>query len=425
MLIVKIFIVIAVAALIELCCFLLVKGLRKRFQWLITPDDEFPELDKAGLDKFFKHGYDPELGWVRKPNTSHAEKAKRGKVTYHIDEKGARIHPGYNNLKPLIACYGDSFTFSRQVADDETWPYYISKLAGVGVLNFGVGNYGVDQAYLRMTGEIKDNKTDITIMGVVPSTIVRVLSIWKHYNEFGNTFGFKPRFDIKDGKLFYIKNIIDNRSKFDHYKDYIDQIRANDYFYMTKFRDEMIRFPYSLSILRKPGRNIRIIASVLFSLLLGALGKKVDFWDTHAMKVIMQVNFRLRYNLFHNEYARRLLKEIIRHYAELAKGKGSVPVFVLLPQKDDVLFAKEKGSYYGDFMNDISKMLFTIDMTDHLANAENLVELYSEDSDYGGHHSPEGNRFIAEQIIRGLIGEGILHPDNADIPSLNEGMLVK
>jgi len=394
--------------ILELLAMFTVKGLRRRFQWLITPDDELPKLDKEGLSKFFKHGYDPELGWARKPNTSHDEKGKSGTVTFYIDEKGARKHPGFEGLKPVIACYGDSFTFSRQVEDNQTWPYYLSDIAKKGVLNFGVGNYGVDQACLRMEKKIKQHKADITVMGVVPSTIVRILCVWKHYSEFGNTFGFKPRFDIKDGEFTYIKNIIDSESKFDNYKEYIDDIRKNDYFYTTKFKDEMIRFPFLISILRKPSRNIRIISSLMLPLLLEKFGKKFDPWESYAMKVIMQVNFKLRYNLFHNEYAVRLLQEIIKRYASIVRENGSKPVFVLLSQKDDVLFAKRTGSYYADFIKDISKEVFTVDMTKYLLEADNLNELYSENSDYGGHHSPKGNKFIADTIYNELKCRGLL-----------------
>ena len=39
-----------------------------------------------------------------------------------------------------------------------------------------------------------------------------------------NTFGFKPRFDIKDGKLVLIKNIIDEESKFNEYENYLGDI---------------------------------------------------------------------------------------------------------------------------------------------------------------------------------------------------------
>ena len=400
--------IIVLIVIIEVFFYLLIKSLRRRFQWLITPADEYPALDKDGLEKFFDHGYDPELGWVRKPNTSHNERGKSRMTSYHIDGFGARCHPGLDYLQPLIGCYGDSFTFCRQVDDNETWPYQLSKLSSAGVINFGVGNYGADQAYLRMLRQIQKHKTQIVIMGVVPSTIVRVLCVWKHYNEFGNTFGFKPRFDIKEGVLTLTKNIMDSEPKFYSYKDHIDEIRKNDFFYKSKFKKEMLRFPYSLTIFRNFSRNFSIIGGLILSSLLKAVGVKNEAIDEYPMNTIMKVNLRLRQDLYKNRYAVNVFKGIVKEFAAAARRSGAKPAFVFLPQKDDILCIKEHGPYYSDFIRRISKDLPVIDLTESLLKADNLDDLYSDNNDYGGHPSALGNRFIAEVILDGLAKSGIL-----------------
>ena len=63
-------------------------------------------------------------------------------------------------------------------------------------------------------------------MCVVPSTIVRIMCVWKHYNEFGNVFGFKPRFEIENGKLKLVKNIMDNEKKIFELEKYLPEIRS-------------------------------------------------------------------------------------------------------------------------------------------------------------------------------------------------------
>jgi hypothetical protein len=83
---------------------------------------------------------------------------------------------------------------------------------------------------------------------VVPDTISRIVSVWKHYYEYGNTFGFKPRFVLKNNKLKLIQNPIDDESKFYRYHDFLDEIRNNDFFYRKKFRKEKISFPYSVTV---------------------------------------------------------------------------------------------------------------------------------------------------------------------------------
>ena len=136
-----------------------------------------------------------------------------------INEFGARTNPGFDFKISTISCYGDSFTFCRQVNDDETWEYHLSKLQNTNVKNFGVGNYGLDQTILRLKREYPKNKTKIVIVGVVPDTISRILSSWKHYYEYGNTFAFKPRFILKNNILQVIKNPIDDETKFKKYEE--------------------------------------------------------------------------------------------------------------------------------------------------------------------------------------------------------------
>jgi len=63
-------------SIIEIIGFIISSYVRKNFQWLITDSDENPNLSVEGLKRFIPNGYDSELGWMRKPNTSHDEKGK-------------------------------------------------------------------------------------------------------------------------------------------------------------------------------------------------------------------------------------------------------------------------------------------------------------------------------------------------------------
>ena len=114
--------------IIELFFRSIVLSVNKKFQWLIIDKDEFPKLSENGLKKFIQHGYDPELGWNRKPNTFHEEIGKNGVPTkWTINSNGERNNPGFEKTSSEISCYGDSFTFCRQVNDNETWEYFFSK----------------------------------------------------------------------------------------------------------------------------------------------------------------------------------------------------------------------------------------------------------------------------------------------------------
>ena len=397
---------ITLLIVLEIGSYVLIRKLKKVFPWLITPEDELPALSEEGLRKFIPFGYDPELGWVRKPNTEKDEFGPsvggggHSKVVFHINERGARRNPKHEQLPSFISCYGDSFTIARQVEDAETWCWYLSELTHSNVLNFGVGNYGLDQAFLRLQREFPKNKTKIVIMGVVPSTIVRILDVWKHYNEYGNTFGFKPRFDLKDGELVLIPNIIDSEEKYRHYQEYIESIRTNDYFYVRKFKKEMIQFPYSFSILSNPTRNIPLLWLVWWHQIMKKEDAKSVPYPT-AMKVIMKVNLTLRCSLFTKDaYATTLFVKLSEEFKRYVQEQKAVPVFVLLPQKDDILLVRQKGKYYEKVMGAIGRQMNVVDPTEELLAADNLDALYSDANNYGGHYSKQGNQFVARVIYK-------------------------
>ena len=150
----------------EIILNVIIKISKNNFQWLITTSDEKPQLSPEGLQKFLPVGYNSILGWVRKPNTKNFEYGKNGKTYWSIDKYGARTNSEYENFSSLISCYGDSFTFCRQVNDYETWEVSLSKYLKSNVLNFGVGNYGIDQALLRLKLEYNKHPTKIVVMGL-------------------------------------------------------------------------------------------------------------------------------------------------------------------------------------------------------------------------------------------------------------------
>ena len=378
--------ILGIWIIIELIIKKIVTDINSRFQWLIIKKDETPVLSKTGLENFFKHGYDQELGWNRKPNTFHEEIGKHGKTLWNIDENGYRENPfnGKNDIK--ISCYGDSFTFGRQVNDNETWEYFLSKLTDSKILNFGVGNYGVDQSLLKLKNEFSKNPTEIVILGVVPDTIERILSVWKHYYEYGNTFGFKPRYKISNNNLELIKNFIDEKSKFYNYKNYLKEIQENDFFYKNKFKKEIISFPYSIRILKNFKRNIGIISRT--------------YKKNQPMEIIMKKNLEWRIKLYNEKFATNLLEKIILEYVNFSKQANFKPIFIFLPQKDDILFIKNNFHYYKNTVKKIRNIqdLIYIDILQELLEYENLDELYSEDSEYGGHYSVLGNEIVAKII---------------------------
>ena len=86
-------------------------------------------------------------------------------MTFTIDPSGSRVID--NDRPATIAAFGDS-AFCRQVGDGETWESALGREMRTGVLNYGVGNYGLDQALLRYEKTQLPDTVDTVVMAVVP-----------------------------------------------------------------------------------------------------------------------------------------------------------------------------------------------------------------------------------------------------------------
>lgn len=384
---------------IEVILYLIVRSCRKVFPWLITKDDELPALDEKALTKFLDYSFDPDLGWVRKPNTTGTEHGRNREIQFHIDATGSRLH-SRSNLVPKIASFGDSYTFCRQVMDDETWQAILAKDKALGVLNYGVGNYGVDQALLRYEMMPLPTSVGVVLMGFVPETICRIQSYWKHYLEFGNTFAFKPRFTLgENGEVKLQKNLIRSFSDFQHLESILPYIRQHDVFYESKFRRLQFRFPYILSFSRHPLRHSKIILAVVVRSLLRIFRIKNDMVESLPFTLIMKENIRHAHALYQDKKSTDLLKAILLRFKEIAKSRNQIPLVVVMPQLMDMKLIRNTRIPYEDFFQGLNSEMNVINLTEIFLKQRSLDSLYVNDK-YGGHLSHKGNSLVSQEISR-------------------------
>lgn len=391
----------AVAA--ELTSQRLIRRLRADFQWLIDDRDERPELDPRGLERFVAQGYDPELGWTRKPNTAGVEQGRDGPIEWHIDAAGAREDRAMDDAPARIVAVGDSYTFGRQVRDQDAWPAVLGRLLGARVLNFGVGNYGLDQAVLRYRRDGHAPGAVVALLGVVPETIVRIHSAWRHYSEYGNTFAFKPRFRLRGGELELLPNVIDTADGFARYRDQLPVLRERDYFYAHKFRLDLIRFPYVWHWLARP-RNRQLVRLLRDRERRRLAGTSDARSEALPFRSVMVRNIRMAGALHGDPDCRALFVALVRAFAADARAAGAQPVFVMFPQLLD-LECFGASQPYRPALDELAPDLLVIDAAEALRSHAREA-LYAEDV-FGGHYSVEGNAAIArflEPRLGSLIG---------------------
>jgi hypothetical protein len=100
--------------------------------------------------------FDPVMGFLQRDYVLR-DAQDNTSALYTFRQNGARTSFLYANRKPRINVYGDSFAESQQVNDGETWEEYLAGHLGEPIGNYGIGSYGVYQAYRRM---IREEKTD-------------------------------------------------------------------------------------------------------------------------------------------------------------------------------------------------------------------------------------------------------------------------
>ncbi|MCM8757239.1 MAG: hypothetical protein NC911_03360 [Candidatus Omnitrophica bacterium] len=102
--------------------------------------------------------FDPVLGYVLK-DYIFKDGIDDSWSSYVYEKKGGHrkvFH--YANQHCRINTYGDSYTQCAQVSDGETWQEILAAHFREPIRNFGVGGYGVYQAYLRAR-RVEENKS--------------------------------------------------------------------------------------------------------------------------------------------------------------------------------------------------------------------------------------------------------------------------
>lgn len=385
---------------LECLFYFLINYLKKDFQWLLTKVDDLPELSTEVVDKFFANSYDPELGWVRKKNSTGVDKGKNGPVKYSIDSLGSR-HTSNNDIEttaPVIASFGDSYTFCRQVENEQTWQAVMGAQLNSHVLNFGVGNYGLDQGLIRYNSTPLPDSVDTVIMGVVPETICRVHSYWKHYLEFGNTLAFKPRFKLENGEMVFCPNIIKDKEDFQHLSKHLDNIQKNDEFYLKKYCSHRFSRSYFVSFFKHPKHNSALVYYILKKKLYRLFGLATAKIESAPFGVIMKNNITESHKMYMEAQYCDLLRALILKFKEDALKNGHKPILLVMPQLMDLKFFENKAIPYDEFYASLEQELDVLDLTKSLL-AEDYSDFYINDQ-YGGHFSEKGNRFVAEKLLK-------------------------
>jgi hypothetical protein len=118
--------------------------------------------------------FDPELGYLLR-NSFVRDGVDGAHTLARYEATGQRQQAHFRDQPCRINTYGDSFTQGHQVSDGETWQEVLAAHFCEPIRNFGIGGFGVYQAYRRL---LRNEATDL-------GAPFLILNIWgdDHYRS--------------------------------------------------------------------------------------------------------------------------------------------------------------------------------------------------------------------------------------------------
>ena len=375
--------------------------------------DKNPEYSK---EEFFIHSFylsDDLLGTNNKPNTYNNEirykKNQEILTKYSIDKIGSRKNDAvFKNSSNYFSSYGDSLCFCRYVDDNKTWQYNLAKKLKIKVRNFGVGNHGLDQAFLKFKRnyEKKIDRPKKVIFLFGPETIRRNVSLWKHYYEFGNYLNFKPAFLYnKEKKKYLLHKIPKFRKKnFFDLKLLQEKIRDYDIFYEKKFLMYMWKRPYLFSLRKYGIRKIILLLFFTYSYLKN--NSKFSYKFIENLNLYKNINllgglyfdFEDKKTMFKKDFYIDGTLNIIKLIDKFCNKKKIKCHFVIVPTYYDLKYIKKSGDkYFGSLIDKSRKNNIEILSPLNKLMEYNCESIYA-DKAFGGHLNERGNKILANYL---------------------------
>jgi len=237
---------------------------------------------------------------------------------------------------------------------------------------------------MRLKRQYPDDPTDHVFMVVTASSIARILSVWKHYQEFGNILAVKPRYVLEDGDLERVESPVDEKEELLDLESKADFLREYDFHYKHWFRPHFATRPYTADFLEK-NEHLRYAGYTAGKELERRLGRSVpgiDFDLAQTQSALRLERPRVRYHERLFDTHEDLFDALIEEFVDYADEQEFEPTFVMVQQLRYAKYESEHGPIYGDLMDRLDAKydeLTTIDMATHLSPDDgDLESLYVE-----------------------------------------------
>lgn len=357
-------------------------GLSARF--LATPipsraaflKEQSTKLERLARNESIRARIHPVLGWEYGTGAVSA--------TEHLNAQGLRATREYEPAPPArvkrIAVFGDSYVYCNEVADAESWPGQIEAGWNVEVLNYGVGGYGADQAFLRFREEGARLHPEVVVIGFTSMMATRVVSRYRRFQDPGDGPWFKPRFMLEGDALRLLPAPVASRADAERVladPAGVAQFGRDDFWYNPPVLEHQL-YPWSAT----------------YRLLTGLWG---GIWRRyfHADRIHRGRTLNPQSESF------KIIVRILRDFATAVRAMGAQPVALMLPARGDVRLYNRFGFTSYETLRPVMAglNLLTIDPLQALtSSATPMAELFAR----GGHYSAKGNAVVATTVADAL-----------------------
>jgi hypothetical protein len=293
-----------------------------------------------------------------------------------------------------INTYGDSFTQCHQVSDGETWQEYLAGHLGEPIRNFGMGGYGVYQAYRRMVREERsDHGAEYVIFYIWGDDHIRSLLRCRHaiifrwWNDqggraFHNNFWPNLELDLGTGQFVEKENLLPTREALYQMTDpqrMVDLLKDDLALQLFAFKLGLVQDVDRKSISQLADRLDYHMDWNQDATIREQAGQLLDRYSLRATRYVLD-----KARTFAQNNHKRLLVILFDPYRAMAEMQRGAPRF----DQEIVDYLKAEQFNYFD-MNEVHLR----DFRNYSLSYDNYMKQY-----FIGHYSPRGNHFFAYAI---------------------------
>lgn len=277
-----------------------------------------------------------------------------------------------------IYIFGDSFAHADEVSHEAAWSNVLEQKLGCSVANFGVGGYGSDQAYLRLSELLPSRAVDtqsspkIVLFGIYQEMLRRNMAAsWLFYCCPQRKKSLKPYYKFDNLSQDIVLEPIPINAGVEEVRRHH---REDKYYQISE-----VKFPYTIGMMKAALYRLNKRAFDVFV---------IQGWRTYSKADVVRKQYLI-------------MEKVI----ELASSRGYIPVFVIFPNSYDAVRKKERyAEFLGGipFKDDVNRPFDIIDLLHplHAISKEKNRELRAP----GGHYNSLANKVIGEHLHK-ILGQ--------------------